>query len=353
MNEQPYNNQALNAYLLGALSAAEAERFDERSFTDEDFAVALSAAEKDLVDGYVRGELAGATLERFENYYLASDLRRRKVEFARSFQLFAEKNIAAANKQNAIIESKPKRNLKAIFAGIFTTSPSSLQWSFALATLALMIFGGWLFVENSRRQNQSGETAAQRTPPEEREKPTREDLAAQSDSETRKAAELARVREESAQIEKESERKQIAERERQPRKSAARKQVEEQKSFKEPKQTSAPRSIIASFVLTPQLRGGGLQTLSVPAKTAAVAMRLELESNEYDLYRVALKNPSSSEIVWQSGRIKSKSIGENKALNIRFPAKLLKPRTYTLEVSGINGDGAAQFVGDYPFRIVR
>ena len=87
-----YNNKDINAYLLGSLPAAEAEHFDELSFTDDDFADVLKTAEKDLVDAYVHGELTGAQLEKFQSYYLASPLRREKVYFANAFQDFAKKS---------------------------------------------------------------------------------------------------------------------------------------------------------------------------------------------------------------------------------------------------------------------
>ena len=71
MNKQAYNDQSIIQYLLGSLPEAEAERFDELSFTDDEFAEELKAAEKELVDAYARGELAGAALEQFKSYYLA------------------------------------------------------------------------------------------------------------------------------------------------------------------------------------------------------------------------------------------------------------------------------------------
>ena len=45
MNTKTYNNENLIAYLLGALPEADAEGFDELSFTDDDFAGELSAVE--------------------------------------------------------------------------------------------------------------------------------------------------------------------------------------------------------------------------------------------------------------------------------------------------------------------
>ena len=94
MTKVTYNNETMTAYLLGSLPEAETEQLDELSFTDDEFAAELMAAEKDLVDAYVHGELRGAKLEQFKTYYLASPVRREKVKFAQAFQEFAAKNIA-------------------------------------------------------------------------------------------------------------------------------------------------------------------------------------------------------------------------------------------------------------------
>ena len=163
MIEQQYNNQALNEYLLGSLPEAEAERFDELSFTDDEFADALTIAEKDLVDAYILDELNGATLENFRTYYLASSLRRDKVEFARAFQVYAEKNITPTSiKIKTFVETKPKRSLTVFFSNIFTFARPSVQLGFAFAALALVFFGGWLWRENSRRQFEMSQSNANR-----------------------------------------------------------------------------------------------------------------------------------------------------------------------------------------------
>jgi hypothetical protein len=54
-------------YLVGALPDHETERLDELSVADDEFAIRLRAAEHDLVDAYVRGELSGETLDHFRS----------------------------------------------------------------------------------------------------------------------------------------------------------------------------------------------------------------------------------------------------------------------------------------------
>src|SRR5262249_47518718 len=95
MEKQIYTEELIVQYLLGSLSEEETERFDELCFVDDEFAERLSAVENDLVDNYVRGELSGRKLERFDSYYLASPRRREKVKIARSFQIHAERAVAA------------------------------------------------------------------------------------------------------------------------------------------------------------------------------------------------------------------------------------------------------------------
>lgn len=355
MRRQTYNNETMTAYLLGALPEAEAEQLDELSFTDDDFADELAAAEKDLVDAYVHGELPDATLEKFKSYYLASPLRRKKVEFAQAFQTFAEKSdvLQTAVSQDEIpaaAESKPKQSFAGFFSNIFTASRPSLQWGFAVAALAFLIFGGWLFVENSRLRNLMNETQARRAELQQREKELQGEIANQRTANSEKEEELTRAREELARLEKqqETERKRLAGLEQE------RKRLAEQERAETPKQTTLPKQLTtASFVFEPQLRRNELQTISIPAQTDSAAMQLKLESDDYAAYRVVLRNQANNQIIWRSGKLKTRKKGENKSLNISFPANLLKSQIYSLEVSGISADGTSEIIGDYSFRVVR
>lgn len=332
-----YDNEKITAYLLGVLPDAEAEIFDELSFTDDGFANDLSAAEKDLVDLYVRNELRGTTLEQFKNFYLASPIRREKVKFAETFLQFAE--------------TKPKRTFAEILAGFFTIPRFSLQWSFALAAFALLILGGWFYRENLRLQQEIGQTNINR---EEllrrenelkmREKQLLDEISNRQTANEETEKELTKVREESEKLEKELQNQKSI----QPQP-----QIVEKQEKTKPNPTNSPsRQIsIASFILTPSLRGNNdLPTLSMPPNTDVAAMKLELEGDDFSFYRVRLQNQSDGKILWQSGKIKSK---RNRALNVRFPAKLLKSNIYTLEVSGVSADGTNEIISNYSFRIVQ
>ena len=73
------SDEQLVRYLLGDVPEADADRLDERSITDDAFALRLRVIENDLVDRYARGEPFDASLERFERLYRASSHLRDKV----------------------------------------------------------------------------------------------------------------------------------------------------------------------------------------------------------------------------------------------------------------------------------
>src|SRR5262245_11969395 len=95
MRKEKFDTQALISYLCGILPEAETERFDELSFTSDEFAEELAAVENDLIDAYLNRELTGQTLERFEMYYLATATRREKVMFASAIRSKNEPPVGA------------------------------------------------------------------------------------------------------------------------------------------------------------------------------------------------------------------------------------------------------------------
>jgi hypothetical protein len=351
MKTKTYTNEEIIAYLLGSLPEAETENFDELSFTDEDFVIELETTEKDLVDAYVNGELEGEKLKRFKSFYLASPLRREKVEFAKAFQSFAEKKIA---EKPALTEEKTEKTKRGFFSNLFSIPKLSLQWGFALAALALLIFGGWLYFENSRLRNEMSQTQTNReellkreSELQKREKQLQDEIADHQIKNSETEKELAKIQAERAKLEEELKNRKSPEQQQRPKEQIA-------ETRKQPKTPPNRQVNIASFILTPSLRGTNqLQTVAIPAGTESVEMRLELESDDFSNYRVALQNQADGQTLWQSGKIKSKTSGTNKFLYARFPANLLRSQIYTLQVSGINSNGISEIISDYSFRIVR
>ena len=85
MRTERLDDVLLLNYLLGKLSEEEQVQVEDRAFADAGYRGVLEAAEADLIDGYVRGELSQSDRREFARRFLTSPQRRSKVEFARVF----------------------------------------------------------------------------------------------------------------------------------------------------------------------------------------------------------------------------------------------------------------------------
>lgn len=335
MDEQSYENQEIIEYLLGALPTVKAERFDELSIMDERFADALDAAENELLDRYARGELAGDALDKFKSHYLASPLRREKAGFAETFQMYGEQ-YQGKPIENTISAKVKMEQTPAGFFSFFDSfkNKNRLRFGFAFAALLLMTAGGFLFLKNQSMD----ETAKLNAPSNvqfEQPKPIEEKQSANNEiaavnSATDSASPLPAN--ESPQ-----------------RNSNAR-----PAHTPEPEKPIAPpKTIIATFVLSPSLRGDGkLKILSIAKEATEISVRLELEADEFPVYLVALVDETGSVNLWRSGKVKATGKGENKSLNTRFPARLLKSKIYSLVVSGVKTGAGDEIISNYSFRAV-
>src|SRR2546421_4736994 len=208
MSKRTYNNQTINEYLLGSLPEAESERLDELSFTDDEFAEALRAAEKDLVDAYVQGELSGAALERFKSHYLSTPRRHGNVEFAQALRLLSEKEMAAQAagvRAGAAEESAAKRKGLGWFSALsgFASARPALRWGAGLAALVRLVAGVWLAFENARLRGQLSQTQARQDATGRRGQELQKELEGRRDADAQTEQELARAREERERLEQE------------------------------------------------------------------------------------------------------------------------------------------------------
>jgi hypothetical protein len=293
------DDQLLIRYLVGSLSEDETERLDELSIADDRFAADLHGVEHDLVDAYVRGALVGDTLRRFEVHYLSSPAGQAKVAFARALQRY------------------PKRGGSALEGHAGTTWPGAargiLQWSLAAAAMAFLAIAGYLLSENVRLKRQLLDVRAGL---EGRQQQLEQQLRQEQSANAETVRELDRVRQSPARL-----------------------------------QGTPP--LLASFVLLPPTRGATeLPTLSIPRGAGAVAVQVNLETDDFPSYRATLRAPATGQIVWRSANLQAFGVTGSKALSITLGVDLLTPRTYQLEVSGIPTRGAAESAGNYPFRVV-
>jgi hypothetical protein len=78
-------------YLLGDLPEETLSEIEDRAFQDQQVLQHILAVESELIDQYVRGELPDFAQSQFESRFLASDERRRKIEFAKALMRITPK----------------------------------------------------------------------------------------------------------------------------------------------------------------------------------------------------------------------------------------------------------------------
>lgn len=302
-SEHAYNDELLTRYLLGDLPAEQAEQLDELSVADDEFAWRLNGVENDLVDGFVRGELEGATLQKFQSVYLSSTMRRQKVEFATG--------LLELEKRAALQAAGPKRAKLSTGRWGWLGAISFQQWSFAAAAVALLLIAAFLFTDNLRLRRQVDQARAN-----------------SSQHEQQLQQELDRQRAANAEVHGELDR-----------------------AHGDGQDLAQLKTV--SLLLPPPTRGvGPLQSVVVHPGTDLVVVLLTLESDAFPQYRVALKDPAIQREVWHSPDLSASSAAGHKAVAVSVPAKLLQQGHYLAELTGIRRNGAIEPIGDYPFGVV-
>jgi hypothetical protein len=317
MREANSNKQLLIEYLLGSLPGEQVELFDELSIADDEFAKSLAAAEDDLVDAYVRGELTGSELTNFRSSYLTSADKYEKVRFAQSLQTFCERS--AVNSVSATPPAAASRD-KFSFLNIFKIP--RVKWVFTAAIVLLIAFA-WFAYHNLRvRQHSEGRIDTEAS----RNNEKRNEVAANAGQSPPQAEER-----EASKREVSKETKELTKTEPTPK-----------------NQKPSREGDIAALVLTPQMRGiGQFSTFRLPAKTDVVAVQLQLEPNDYSIYRVELQN-ESSQVLWRSSKVSAKGT----TLRLNFPAKLLTPQVFVLQLYGVDAN-KSETLSAYPFKVVQ
>lgn len=318
-DKQGLNDQVLSRYLLGSLPAEEAERLDELSVADDEFALRLDAVENDLVDAFARGDLSGDVLEQFQKFYLSSPRRREKLEFARTFLRFDERTVstvAGKTAQPAIsgVKLSDQTTLLGRSLRFWLSTPRlDLQWGFAVAAVGLVFAGSYLFVQNQRLWHRATEARDQQIALNQRTQDLERQLGEERSANASMHKELDRLREGSR----------------------------------------APQGLkIVAALLLPQMRGASqVPTVSIPAGTDQVTLRLQLESDDFPAYQVALNDPAGNRIIWHKSNLKTRAEGDAKVVSINIPAVLLKEQNYVLKLTGVSSNRRAEFISSYPMRI--
>jgi hypothetical protein len=299
-DKHEFDDQYLVRYLLGSLPAEEAERLDELSITNDEFAWRLREIENDLVDAYVRSQLKGEALNQFESFYLSSARRRQRVEFAEGLRRFQAARADRPAEQSTGASSFLSRWL--------AVPRSKLQLGLAATAFLVLLAAGYLFFDNARLRREIDDARVQHLSGEQRTRELEKQLSEQ-------------------------------------RASGAEMQKKVGPDLNQLK--------TVSLLLPPPTRGpSSIPAVTLRPGTDLVVLLLTLESADFPRYRVTLRDPVTNGSLWSSPDLEPVSAGGRKAVSAGFRADLLKQQNYIAEVVGLQDGNGSHIVGDYPFRVV-
>ena len=305
--ELTINESTLVRFLLGELPEEEMAALEERFFRDDSLFDELRAAEAELVDRYVRGELSGVTLQQFERHFLKFPERRQRVDFARS--------LAKAVDQVSIPAAvRPLTHREATTAD----KPPGFQKWLAMAAVLMAAVGVWLTVQNRRLARQVDSIQGSRTTEETR----RQGLEAKVQELQALNADL------SAELERE-------------------------RNSSQPK--AAEVASLVAFVLSPGMVRGTDEParIVIPHEIAQVKLQLDLETvGDYLSYRGELRT-AGGQLLWSQDGLQARSTAWGKAVVLTIPSVVLRPGEHELTLRGLVSRGKFEDSGYYYFSVMR
>ena len=326
MTTTDIREQDFHAYLLGSLPQDDAERFDELSVTSDEFVEALEAAEVDLVDAYLNGELSPEKRLLFEQNYKRTETGRGKIRFADTLQRFGREGLSERAVRVDHASSERSQGLMA-FLGQY------LRWGLAAAAAAAVVVGGWFYFQSRSPVDVADESTRPANV-------TNSNIAVPETSRNIDNVLEPPAPEVAAAGNKSSENQEVG--------------SETNGSAPNTKETGpkrAPALRVFAFALSPQMRSSAqLPTITIPQNSERATVRLELEPTGYSAFQLSLLD-RSNRVIWSAKNARPTGSGGRRSVYANIPGRLLPPGTYRFSVSGIRPQYEPENVGDYPFKI--
>ncbi len=328
------NENSLKQYLLGALGEAEQLALEEKLLLDDEEFEQLLIAEDELTDSYVRNALPPEERTRFEQHFLCTSERQQKLRFALIFHRHLDRAASSSRLPERVVPSK--NSWLSRLSG-FLRTPHPVRGYALIATCVLLALGGsWLMFKMIRLQNEVVQLRAQSTLPQTAEQELRQHLAETNARREQLERALQASQAQIAQLE------------------TTRPQA--------PQETPRPASSssIAAFVLTPGAlvrsspdpTAAAINQVTIPAAANTVKLQLELEKDQYPLYRATLQTQGGT-VLKHWGELQPQAARDGKTLLLQFPAALLPGGSYSLRLEGVTAEGRAEKADQFHFRVAR
>lgn len=321
------NEKVIARYLLGELPEEQQVEIEDRAFQDKEYLASITAVENDLIDEYVRNEMPDKVRRQFEQRFLASAERRKRVEFAKALTHVTSEYAFKENSTVAPASISWRNSLEAFFRSLNPVGKLAM----AAVVLLVLVGGAWLFTETLRLRGQLTTLQAENQS-RQRERQT---LEQQMELERRRNEELtARLNQEKQQREQSDE---------------SLRQLTENANANTP----PSRPVFALLTLLPGISRGGGDKPSLVLAPDARLVRLQIgidPEEQYKTFAVDLRSVAGRH-VWTRENLIARNRRGARSIGLTLPATALKPGEYELKLTGTTEGGATEDVGFYYFDV--
>lgn len=325
---QAPDNRVLVKYLFGELAEPEQSRIEELCFTDDGFYEQLAAVENDLIDRYVRNALPEPERNAFEEKYLITPGRRRRVEES-------EKVIDLIVNHPS---DPPKLSWWKHLLDFFERRNLFLQFSLAAALSVMVIGCVWLIKDRSRLANQIEQARAalrqkelelqQQREAQQAARPSPE-LPGSTQPESAQGEQLPTVARDKPQVARET---------RQHDKSHA---------------STATSTSVAAYIF-PLVTVRGVQSqqpLIIRAGQKSARLVIYVKNNDHRRFHVSIQRVSGEE-VWSQTVRKGQGTSTGERIAFDVSTNVFKKKDYILVVDAVKTDGALENLDTRSFSVV-
>jgi hypothetical protein len=302
-------------YLLGGLSETEQMALEEAFVSDPNIFTLVAEIENNLIDDYVRGQLAPLERELFERNFLTSPGRRRRLEIAKSLLPGLDRIEVSSANHTATVENPVRR--RRFFS--FSFKPQlALNLAMASAGLLIATGGAWLLHENWR---------------------LRQELRIAQENAARQAHELARQIEDGRQ-----------------QNGRLANEIAQLRSRPASQITPSPSMTAPGFVtllLASELRApgaGDIPQLTLPPNAGQVRLVLKMEDSGYPSYRAEIQSATGMGILTVDN-LKPTLRRSVATFTVFVPSDKFTAGVYTLTLNGVGKNGEADILSKSSFRM--
>jgi hypothetical protein len=265
--------------------------------------------------------LSGRERELFEQHFLSTRPRRRRLDEAAELVEFSTK---AAAETTTVVRERRASAWSSILPALSHRLPRALEFALATVLVVATLGGLWAFFKSA--EPRSAERAANTPPAPEiasERRPESEPLPNDGGAGAATAAQTPAVGPPHADHDA-------------PAPGA-------------PAQKRPATTRVASVLLTPLLtRGdaGRANTLIIPPGTSAARVRLAFKGGEYRRYVVVLHTVEGGH-VWSGAASKAEASGAGATVVVNVPARVFRRKDYIITLSGVTAGGETKEINEY------